>query len=280
MARRKGLEDNRAPTAGGRINGAGGRSAAAAGARRPGWRVPRFDLAGLSLARRYLLLSLVFVVVGGGIVAYALGQLIETSAINRTTSVTALYVESFVAPELQSLATGPSLSQSEIDSLQRLLSDSSLEPEDRLVPDLVHRRPDPVQPAPGSHRAAVRHERGARPGGAGCGHRGHQRPERPRERLRARALGPPHRDLPAGSRQRLVPDHRGGRVLPAPRRAGGRGQQGPPDRLGAGGRSDGPGLPGPRPRRSPGQRDDRPPGGRAPRSGSASSRPCSTRTRA
>ena len=72
-----------------------------------GWRRPWFDLAGLSLARRYLLLSLVVVVVGGGIVAYVLGQLIETSAINRTTSVTALYVESFVVPELQSLADQP-----------------------------------------------------------------------------------------------------------------------------------------------------------------------------
>ena len=94
--------------------------------RRPTWRRPRFDTAGMSLARRYLLLSLVFVVVGGGITAYALGQVIETSAINRTTSVTALYVESFVAPELQSLATSPSLSQSEINSLQRLLNDSPL----------------------------------------------------------------------------------------------------------------------------------------------------------
>jgi signal transduction histidine kinase len=83
-------------------------------------------LAGLSLAGRYLLLSLVFVVIGGGVVAFALGQLIETSAINRTTSVTALYVESFVAPELQSLATSPDLSQSEIDSLQRLLNDTPL----------------------------------------------------------------------------------------------------------------------------------------------------------
>ncbi len=81
-------------------------------------------LAGLPLARRYLLLSFVFVVVGGGIVAYSLGQLIETSAINRTTSVTALYVESFVEPELQSLATSPTLTQPEIDSLQRLLNDS------------------------------------------------------------------------------------------------------------------------------------------------------------
>ncbi len=93
---------------------------------RPALRRPHFDLAGLSMARRYLLLSLVFVIVGGGVVAYALGQLIETSAINRTTSVTAFYVESFVAPQLQSLTTSTSLTQPEIDSLESLLSESAL----------------------------------------------------------------------------------------------------------------------------------------------------------
>ena len=94
--------------------------------RRPGGQPRPFGLSGLSLAGRYLLLSLVFVVIGGGIVAFALGQLIETSAINRTTSVTALYVESFVAPELQSLATNPDLTPAQIDSLQRLLTDTPL----------------------------------------------------------------------------------------------------------------------------------------------------------
>jgi signal transduction histidine kinase len=82
-------------------------------------------LANLSLARRFLLVSLALVVVGGATVAWVLGQLIETSAINRTTSVTALYVESFVAPELQSLANTSSLTQPEIDSLQNLLSPNS-----------------------------------------------------------------------------------------------------------------------------------------------------------
>ena len=80
----------------------------------------------------------------------------------------------------------------------------AVEPEDRLVPDLVDRRPDRLQPVAGAHRAPVRHERGAGPGGARRGHRGHQRPERPRERLRAAALEPPDRDLPAGPRERLV----------------------------------------------------------------------------
>ncbi len=90
--------------------------------RRPRW----LDLSGLSLARRYLLLSLVFVVIGGGVVAVALGQLIETSAINRTTSVTALYVEGFVAPEVQTLAASPDLTPADLAALQRLLTETPL----------------------------------------------------------------------------------------------------------------------------------------------------------
>ncbi len=86
----------------------------------------RSGLANLSLARRFLLVSLAVVVVGGVSLGWVLGQLIETSAINNTTSVTALYVESFVAPELQSLANSPSLTQPEIDSLKTLLSNPQL----------------------------------------------------------------------------------------------------------------------------------------------------------
>lgn len=95
-------------------------------ARLPAWLRPDYEVAGLSLARRYLLLSLLIVVLGGAVVAYALGLLIETSAINRTTAVTALYAESFVAPQLQSLATGSSLEASEVAALDGLLTDSAL----------------------------------------------------------------------------------------------------------------------------------------------------------
>jgi len=101
-------------------------SNARAGVRRLTWRRIRSGLDSVSLARRFLLVSLALVVVGGAAVAWVLGQLIETSAINETTSVTALYVESFVTPDLQSLATGSSLTQPEIDSLQSLLSNSQL----------------------------------------------------------------------------------------------------------------------------------------------------------
>lgn len=94
--------------------------------RLPAWLRPDYEVAGLSLARRYLLISLLIVVLGGALVAYVLGQLIETSAINRTTSVTALYADSFVAPQLQSLASASSLTASEIEALQGLLTDSAL----------------------------------------------------------------------------------------------------------------------------------------------------------
>ena len=94
--------------------------------RRPTWRSLRFGLANLSLARRFLIVSLALVVVGGVSLGWVLGQLIETSAINDTTSVTALYVESFVTPDLQSLATSSSLTQPEIDSLQTLLGSPAL----------------------------------------------------------------------------------------------------------------------------------------------------------
>lgn len=77
---------------------------------------------GLTLARRFLLVSLVVVIGAGLSVGWLLGQLIETSAINRTTDVTALYVENFVAPQLQSLRTSSTLTQQEIDSLQGLMS--------------------------------------------------------------------------------------------------------------------------------------------------------------
>ena len=132
----------------------------------------RSGLSNLSLARRFLLVSLALVVVGGAAVAWVLGQLIETSAINRTTSVTALYVESFVAPELQSLANTSSLTQPEIDSLQNLLSPNSpVGHADRGLPDLVDQRHDPVQPEPPTHGPQLRDGRRPRSRGAGGRHR-------------------------------------------------------------------------------------------------------------
>ena len=101
------------------LTGKAARLAAKAGSLVPGLKLrrPPLGIANLSLARQFLLVSLAVVVVGGVAVAWLLGQLIETSAINRTTSVTALYVESFVAPKLQSLATSSTLTQDEIDAL-------------------------------------------------------------------------------------------------------------------------------------------------------------------
>ena len=86
----------------------------------------RSRLARLTLAQRFLAVSLVVVIVGGAAVGLVLGQLIETSAINRTTDVTALYVESFVAPQLQSLRTSSQLTPEEIASLQSLLTQTGV----------------------------------------------------------------------------------------------------------------------------------------------------------
>ena len=184
------MDAGRRPADDGRRSSAGRRGACA-----------RFDLAGLSLARRYLLLSLVFVVIGGGVVAFALGQLIETSAINRTTSVTALYVESFVVPELQSLATSPSLTQPEIESLQRLLNDSPLG--QRVVSFRIWSTDGQVLYSPfpeliGRH-FDMSGERGASARGAVIGDISDlSDPENVYERQQ---LEPPDRDLPAGPRQ-------------------------------------------------------------------------------
>jgi signal transduction histidine kinase len=139
--------------------------------RLPAWLRPDYEVAGLSLARRYLILSLVIVVLGGGVVAYALGLLIETSAINRTTAVTALYAESFVAPHLQSLASNSSLATGEIEALQGLLSDPGLS--QRIVSYRIWSTDGEVLYAPQTQligrRFAMNGGRGAAAGGAVIG---------------------------------------------------------------------------------------------------------------
>lgn len=80
----------------------------------------------LTLASQFLLASLLMLAVGGSIVGWLIGQVIESSALNRTTSAAALYVESFVEPELKSLATQSRLEPAEVTALQGLLTDTPL----------------------------------------------------------------------------------------------------------------------------------------------------------
>ena len=66
------------------------------------------------------------VVAVSSVVAWLVGQIIESSALSRTTSITSLYVESFIEPLVQSLATGPALSPSDVDGLHRLLTETQM----------------------------------------------------------------------------------------------------------------------------------------------------------
>jgi signal transduction histidine kinase len=91
---------------------------------RPERRVPR--LLGLasevSLARRFLVASLAVLVVGGVAIGLWVGSQLQRGIIDRTASITGLYVQSFIEPHLASLADGPSLDGREVGQLDQLLS--------------------------------------------------------------------------------------------------------------------------------------------------------------
>ncbi len=80
----------------------------------------------LSLARQYQLASLLILVLGLiGIGAWVGGQ-IETGIIQGTGSTTALYVESFVSPQLGDVARGQPMSRESTRALSGLLHDTPL----------------------------------------------------------------------------------------------------------------------------------------------------------
>ena len=80
----------------------------------------------LSLLQRFLLASLVILV--GGMIGLGewVGGQIEQGVVHRTAATTALYVDSFIAPNLQELAQGDSLTQEHINTLNHLLQDTAL----------------------------------------------------------------------------------------------------------------------------------------------------------
>jgi len=80
----------------------------------------------LTLARRYLLATLGVVAIGSVVVAALVGALIEAGALNRTASLAALYVESFVEPQVQGLANRSKLEPAEVAAIQKLLTATSL----------------------------------------------------------------------------------------------------------------------------------------------------------
>lgn len=85
----------------------------------------------MSLARRFLLANLVVVVLAGVAVAAWVGVQLESGILARTASVTALYIESFVGPQIAPLATGTDLPAANVEALDGLLGSTELG--DRVV---------------------------------------------------------------------------------------------------------------------------------------------------
>jgi signal transduction histidine kinase len=81
---------------------------------------------GLSLARQYALASFAIILASMLAVGWWLNREIESGVTQNTAVTTALYTNSFVAPFLQELADGETLSQPSIDALERLLAETPL----------------------------------------------------------------------------------------------------------------------------------------------------------
>jgi len=80
----------------------------------------------MSLARRFLLANLLVVVVASIAVALWVGSQLEKGVLDRTASVTALYIDSFVAPQVEAIATSSTLPAANVDALDHLLSETQL----------------------------------------------------------------------------------------------------------------------------------------------------------
>ncbi|HEX7471485.1 MAG TPA: sensor histidine kinase [Candidatus Limnocylindrales bacterium] len=80
----------------------------------------------LTLAERFLAANLVILIVGGLVVGTWIGNTLESGIVDRTAAVTALYVESFVAPHLQDLAPDGSLPAASVAQLDGLLKEGPL----------------------------------------------------------------------------------------------------------------------------------------------------------
>jgi len=87
--------------------------------------VTRF-FAGLTWAQRFMLASLVILVVGMAGLGWWMGLQIESSVIHQSAAYTALYVSSIVEPNLQELATGDAVTPEHQAALDRLLEETTL----------------------------------------------------------------------------------------------------------------------------------------------------------
>lgn len=80
----------------------------------------------LSLTRQFMLVGLVILVAAALGLGRWVGEQIEQTVVHRTAETTALFVDSFIAPNLQELAASESISVAHMDTLGRLLEDTPL----------------------------------------------------------------------------------------------------------------------------------------------------------
>ncbi len=78
------------------------------------------------LAVQFRIASLAILLLGMLIIGSWTGMQIERGVINRTAAVTALYVDSFISPHLQSLAGTGALTDTDLHQLEKLLTETPL----------------------------------------------------------------------------------------------------------------------------------------------------------
>ncbi len=80
----------------------------------------------ISLARQFMLVSFAILLMGMLVIGVWVSYQIERGVLNRTAAITALYVDSFVSPQIQSLASGAELTNEVMEELDQLISDTPL----------------------------------------------------------------------------------------------------------------------------------------------------------
>jgi len=80
----------------------------------------------LSLSTQFLMVSFPVLLAGSLVIGWWIGRQVEESAVHRVGSATALYVDAFVGPHLQSLATRSDLAPEDIDALNSDLKETTL----------------------------------------------------------------------------------------------------------------------------------------------------------
>ena len=81
---------------------------------------------GSSFARQFMAASFVILVCGMSGIGWWVGQQIEQGVVHRTAATTALYVDSFIAPYLQTLGHNKALTAADVSELRTLLHDTAL----------------------------------------------------------------------------------------------------------------------------------------------------------